>query len=157
MLLELDFKISHPVNITQQITIYHQNKSLQSLIKTQIIHMYQPPSWPWCHMEPTKLVRVTFFVFYTLMILVFKQALRSSLGFNGGVVPSLMVAVRRSLFFTEKSRTWKVPYVCKQNSQCCQLYVDQNSKKSYPSLIHVQDGQCRQISYFSNCDFSKSW
>ena len=90
--------------------------------------MYQPPSWPWCHMEPTKLVRVTFFVFYTLMILVFKQALKSSLGFNGGVVPSLMVAVRRSLFFTEKSRTWKVPYVCKQNSQCCQLYVNKNCK-----------------------------
>ena len=101
MLLKLDL-ISHPVNITQQITIYHQNKSLQSLIKTQIIHMYQPPSWPWCHMEPTKLVRVAFFVFYTLMILVFKQALKSSLGFNGGVVPSLMVAVRRSLFLQKR-------------------------------------------------------
>ena len=101
MLLELD-SFCHPVNITQQITIYHQNKSLQSLIKTQIIHMYQPPSWPWCHMEPTKLVRVAFFVFYTLMILVFKQALKSSLGFNGGVVPSLMVAVRRSLFLQKR-------------------------------------------------------
>ena len=126
MLLKLDL-ICHPVNITQQITIYHQNKSLQSLIKTQIIHMYQPPSWPWCHMEPTKLVRVAFFVFYTLMILVFKQALKSSLGFNGGVVPSLMVAVRRSLFFTEKSRTWKVPYGCKQNNSVANyVYVNRN-------------------------------
>ena len=125
MLLELDL-ISHPVNITQQITIYHQNKSLQSLIKTQIIHMYQPPSWPWCHMEPTKLVRVAFFVFYTLMILVFKQALKSSLGFNGGVVPSLMVAVRRSPFFYRKESNLKGTIWVQAKQQCCQLYVNRN-------------------------------